>query len=75
MDTSFLKPQNLDKEIEFMRAYFGMGRKEQVALKEKMAQRVREFRVGDVWVVSVVRWGLVWYEWRRREVRAELGLW
>lgn len=75
MDAIFPKPANVEEEIWFMEDYFGIEKGEQAALKEKMARRVREFRVGDLWVVKVVGWGLVWCEWRRREGRSELGNW
>lgn len=75
MDTVFQGPGNLEEEIAFMRDYFGRGRGEQMSLREKMARRMREFRVGDVWVVKVLGWGLVWCEWKRREGRSELGNW
>ena len=47
---------------------------QQLKKKEKMARRVREFRVEDVWVVQIVGWEVVWCEWKRTEGRLELGL-
>ncbi|TLD35139.1 hypothetical protein E2P81_ATG11258 [Venturia nashicola] len=75
MDAVFQKPGDADEEIAFMRNYFGLQRGEQVLMREKMARRVREFRLGDVWVVCMVGWGLVWCEWRRCEGRSEMGNW
>lgn len=72
MDLNSGKPASLEEEIMFMKDYFEMEKREKMVLREKMARRVREFRIADVWVVCIVGWGLVWCEWRRREGRSEL---